>query len=127
MTRALGAAVAGVLAYAVTLVGLYLALVEFGTMWFVNAPSWYLLAGGVVMQVLAAAAAGGLAGWIQDSAAPRWQSALVILLAPILVVVIGLWQGPDPRTPLWYHALSVLLAFGVTGGMGYATLTRFGP
>lgn len=127
MIRPLGAAAAGVVAYLVTFTVLYLAWVEFATMWILRSPSAYLLAAVAVLQVLAAATAGGLAGWIQDSTAPRWQSWLVILLAPVLLVLVAIVVGSDPRAPLWYHALSVVLVFAAAGAAGSAALTRLGP
>lgn len=44
------------------------------------------------------AVAGGLTGWIQDSTAPRWQSAAVILLVPLLLG-LGVPLDPNPSVP----------------------------
>lgn len=127
MIRPLGAVAVGVVGYLVTLVGLFLVLIELGVMWRGGSPPGSLLTAVGAVQVVAAAVAGGSAGWLQDSTAPRWQSAAVILLVPVLAGVAALVDGPDGLSPTWYRLVTIALAIGAAGAAGSATLTRFGP
>lgn len=127
MIRPLGAAAAGVVAYVVTLVGLLVVLIELGVMWRAGSPSGSLLTAVGAVQVVAAAAAGGFAGWVQDSTAPRWQSGGVILLVPVLAGMAALVDGAHALSPIWYRLVTIALAIGAAGAAGSATLTRFGP